>query len=147
MWQQRVMKLCHVLRACFSNDRLYQSLHVTSLDIRNQPGSWSSSCKVLIFFKQIGQEITITDEKPNLNNNLHLAGVDRWHSTENFALHFLFLSYTVSISGNLSIITLHSWLIHTLKHLCIYSSKFLLLRISFTTTCVPKIPVQHIIWG
>ena len=92
MWHKEVMKHCHVLCACFSNDQLYQSHSRIYFSWHQKPArQLKFFMQSLYFFKQIGQEITITDEKPNLNNNLHLDGVDRWHSTEIFAFHFSIL--------------------------------------------------------
>ncbi|XP_069442536.1 olfactory receptor 6C2-like [Ovis canadensis] len=51
---------------------------------------------------------------------------------------FLFLSYTVSISGNLSIITLTLIDSHLKTPMYLFLQNFSFLEISFTTACVPR---------
>lgn len=137
---KEVMKQCHLLCACFSTNQLYRNHSQIHFSWGYKwPGLWSFSYEVFhILFQADWARQSARMKNQTTVTSFILLGLTDDLPLKILLFIFLFLSYTLSLSGNLTIITLTLIDSHLKTPMDPFLQNFSFLEISFTTACVPR---------
>ena len=137
---KEVMKQCHLLCACFSTNQLYRNHSQIHFSWGYKwPGLWSFSYEVFhILFQADWARQSARMKNQTTVTSFILLGLTDDIPLKILLFIFLFLSYMLSLSGNLTIITLTLIDSHLKTPMDPFLQNFSFLEISFTTACVPR---------